>query len=106
MTSGDRLPEAAGQRTNNNDIRIWAGSVPTTGDISSAAFTVDSGGHVKAEDIEINGTGSFSGSVEATSFNVKDDTGIKMRISTWSEVSSQMSSESKALIDSNTMSQL
>jgi len=98
MTSGSRIPTVNPDGTinpdgpgitNNNNIRIWAGE--SNNNIVNAPFTVDSSGHVKAKDIEINGTGSFSGSVEATSFNVRDNTGVKMRISTWNEVSQQMS---------------
>ncbi len=100
MTSGDRLPEAAGQRTNNNDIRIWAGSVPSNGDISSAAFTVDSSGHVEATDAEI------TGDVTATSFSVVDSSDhnkVMMEMTTWGNVSNDIDTTK---IDSDTLNKL
>lgn len=102
MTSGSRLPEAAEGRQNDHDIRIWAGSVPTNGDISSAAFTVDSGGHVKANDAEIKGT------ISATSFEVVNPStnNVQMEISTWGIVSSTMNQEQLQKIDLNTINNL
>jgi hypothetical protein len=97
MTSGEILPADAKNLHNNHDIRIWAGSLDSTGDINSAAFTVDSVGHVKANNITINGTGSFTGTVtatsgsfkgevQATSFEVMSNNEVQMYLTTWGEL--------------------
>ena len=118
MTSGRRLPESAEGRSNDNDIRIWAGRVPSNGDISSAAFTVDSSGHVKANNITINGSGTFSGTVNAdsgtfsgevnaTQFNVYDGSvspnNLRMSMSTWNNVKDDVDTSK---IDSDTLTKL
>lgn len=63
MTSGDTVPTEV-DATNNDGIRIWAGAI-SNGDISSAPFSVNSDGHLKAEDADITGnitatSGSFT----------------------------------------------
>ena len=121
MTSGSTLPSSAGNRTNNNDIRIWAGTVANNGDINSAPFTVSSSGHLKATDASITGqvnatSGSFKGSVDATSFkstsfkvydtSTASESNLRMEMTTWNNVKDDISASQKAIIDQNTLAAL
>ena len=87
ITQGDSTQTAA------NNAVMWAGSSATSSsdqtDIKMSPFVVYEDGHVKASNIEINGTGSFtgnikatngqfSGAINATSGNIKDVTVSKL----------------------------
>ena len=87
ITQGDSTQTAA-----NNAI-MWAGSSAASSsdqtDVKASPFVVYEDGHVKASNIEINGTGSFtgnitatngefSGTVNATSGNIKNVTVSKL----------------------------
>lgn len=48
MLNGIYIPTELGERTNNNGIRIFAGNVAADGDMTSAAFTVNDEGKVRA----------------------------------------------------------
>lgn len=87
ITSGD----ATAQPINN--AVMWAGTATSSTtnytDIKNSPFVVYEDGHVKASNIEINGTGSFSGNItassgtftgaiNATSGNIKDVTTSKL----------------------------
>lgn len=60
MLNGTDIPSQIQGRTNPNGIRIFAGSVPATGDIRQTAFNVDEEGAVRAGSgaIEFNEDGS------------------------------------------------
>ena len=110
MTSGSTLPSSAGNRTNNNDIRIWAGTVANNGDINSAPFTVSSSGHLKATDASIKGSIDAT-SFKATSFKVYDtstasESNLRMEMTTWNNVKDDISDSQKAIIDQNTLNAL
>ena len=64
ITQGDSTQTAA-----NNAI-MWAGTATSSTsnytDIKNSPFVVYEDGHVKASNIEINGTGSFTGNITAT----------------------------------------
>ena len=55
MTSGSQIPNGINASSNNNGVRIWAGSIESNGDLNTAPFTVDSAGHLKATDAQISG---------------------------------------------------
>lgn len=109
MTSGSRIPTVNPDGTinpdgpgitNNNNIRIWAGE--SNNNIVNAPFTVDSSGHLKANDAEIKGA------VSATSFEVVNPStnNVQMEISTWGVISSTMNQEQLQKIDQNTVNNL
>ena len=63
ITQGDSTQTAA-----NNAI-MWAGTATSSSDqtdVKASPFVVYEDGHVKASNIEINGTGSFTGNITAT----------------------------------------
>jgi hypothetical protein len=66
MVSGTYIPTELGNANNPDGIRIFAGALDNTGNLATAPFTVDSTGHVKANDAELKG------SVDATAFKVID----------------------------------
>lgn len=110
MTSGSTLPSSAGNRTNNNDIRIWAGTVANNGDINSAPFTVSSSGHLKATDASIKGSIDAT-SFKSTSFKVYDtstasESNLRMEMTTWNNVKDDISDSQKEIIDQNTLNAL
>lgn len=97
MTSGDAIPVLNEDGTtkldengkpvtqaNNSSVRIWAGT--TSGNIAAAPFRVKEDGSVYAGNIEIKGTGEFTGAVSATSFEVKNGSTTQMWMTTWAEL--------------------
>lgn len=55
MLNGTIIPTQLTGKTNTNGIRIFAGNIPSNGDVSDAPFTVDNNGKLKANNAEIRG---------------------------------------------------
>ena len=66
MASGTNIASASGNQTVGN-VRIWAGTPTTTGDLRTAPFTVDNDGKLVSDDAEITGEiHAESGSIDGT----------------------------------------
>ena len=61
MVSGTYIPTELGNANNPDGIRIFAGALDNTGNLATAPFTVNSTGHLKADDAELNGTLTIQG---------------------------------------------
>lgn len=63
MVSGSSIPTQLSGRTNEDNVRIFAGSVPSTGNIAASKFAVFENGTVKAgtSTIYADGSGSLAG---------------------------------------------
>ena len=66
MASGSDIASASGNQTVGN-IRIWAGTPTTSGNLTTAPFTVDKNGKLVSDDATITGTiHAESGSIDGT----------------------------------------
>ena len=66
MASGSDIASASGNQTVGN-VRIWAGTPTTNGNLTTAPFTVDKDGKLVSDDAEITGTiHAESGSIDGT----------------------------------------